>query len=202
MKERKFFTTRNITYLAVLLALVIVFQVLSSFMRIGNASFCLVLVPIVLGGIMIGPIAGAFLGFAFAVVVFISVLGDPLTMIIINDHPFLFVFTLLFRGIVTGVVPSLLFKLIQKKNKYAATFVASASAPIVNTGIFILSMLLMSGSIMNAMGEQAAGHSAIYVIVIMFVSFNFFIELALNIILTPAIYTVNNVVQRRIAATK
>ena len=199
MEVKKFFTTRNITYLAVLLALVVAFQVLARFMHIGTASICLVLVPIVLGGMLLGPIAGAFLGLAFAlVVIFADILGDPMSMIILEDHPFLLIFSTLLRGVAAGVVPALLFRLVSKKNKHVATFVAAASAPIINTGIFILSMLIMSGSVMEAMGEAAAGHSAIYVIVILFVGINFFVEFAINMVLSPAIYTVHNVVMRRI----
>ncbi len=202
VEVKKFFTTRNITYLAVLLALVFIFEVLARFMHIGTASICLVLVPIVLGGILLGPIAGAFLGFAFAlVVIFADILGDSMSMTILEDHPFFLIFSTLLRGVAAGVVPALLFRLISKKNKHVATFVAAASAPIVNTGIFILSMLIMSGSVMEAMGDNAAGHSAIYVIVIMFVGINFFVEFAINMVLSPAIYTVHNVVMRRISST-
>ncbi len=202
MNEKKFFTTRNMTYLAVLLALVILFQVLARFMHVGNASFCLVLIPIVLGGMLLGPIAGAFLGLAFAlVVIFADILGDPMSMTILADHPFFLIFSTIFRGVAAGVVPALLFKLISKKNKHVATFVAAASAPIINTGIFILSMLIMSGSVVKAMGDDAAGHSAIYIIVIMFVGINFFIEFGLNMVLSPMLYTVHNVVVRRIEAT-
>ena len=202
MNENKFFSTRNITYLAVLLALVILFQVLARFMHVGNASFCLVLIPIVLGGMLLGPIAGGLLGLAFAlVVIFADILGDPMSMIILKDHPFLLIFSTLLRGAIAGVVPALLFRLVSKKNKRVATFVAAASAPVINTGIFILSMLIMSGSVVKAMGEDAAGHSAIYIIVIWFVGINFFIELGLNLVLSPMLYTVHNVIVKRIEAT-
>lgn len=201
MKERKFFSTRNVTYLAVLLSLVILFQTFSGFMRIGNASFNLSLVPIVLGGILLGVWAGALLGFTFAVVVLLTLLGDPMSLAIMSAHPVFFVFSCLFRGVVTGIVPALLFKPIAKKNKYAATFVAAATAPVVNTGIFILSMLVMSGTLMDVMGDVVAGMQPIYVIVVLIVSFNFFIELAINLILSPAIYTVTKVVEHRIAST-
>ncbi|MCH5163807.1 MAG: ECF transporter S component [Clostridiales bacterium] len=197
MNEKKFFSTRNITYLAVLMALVILFQVLSSFMKIGEASLCLVLVPIVLGGILLGVKAGIFLGLTFSIVVLISLLGNPLSMAIMAEHPVFFPLSTLFRGMAAGVVPALLFKLVAKKNKYVATFVAAAAAPIVNTGIFILSMLAMSGALMNVMGDAYPESSALYVIIVVLVSFNFFIEFALNIILSPAIFTVTKVVERR-----
>ena len=48
--------------LAVLTALVVVFQLLSNFMQFGPVAFSLALVPVVIGALMLGPLAGAYLG--------------------------------------------------------------------------------------------------------------------------------------------
>ena len=63
-KERKnFFSAKNITILAVLLALVVVLQLFGlSIPMGGTTSMSFVLVPIVLGGMLLGPVAGVFLG--------------------------------------------------------------------------------------------------------------------------------------------
>lgn len=202
MNEKKFFSTRNVTYLAVLMALVILFQVLSGFMKIGTTTFCLVLVPIVIGGIILGARAGAFLGLAFGLVVIVDALCglDPFTLYMIEDQPILAPLLCIVKGVAAGVVPALLFKLIAKKNKYVAVFVAAAAAPIVNTGIFIIGALMMSGLIMDAMGAfgiDVTGKSAFYVVVVIGVGINFFVEFAINLVLAPSIYTVTKVVERR-----
>ena len=69
MKRKSFFTARNVAFLSILLALVIVLQVFGSYIRIGATPLSFVLVPIVLGAVMIGPLAGLFLGFAFGLIV-------------------------------------------------------------------------------------------------------------------------------------
>ena len=68
--------TKNIVYFAILLALVIVLQFVGSYIKIGPISISLVLVPIVLGGILLGPIAGMLLGFSFGLITFIAVVTD------------------------------------------------------------------------------------------------------------------------------
>ncbi|MBR2967959.1 MAG: ECF transporter S component [Clostridia bacterium] len=202
MNEKRFFSTKNITYLAVLLALVILFQVLSGFMKIGTTTFCLVLIPIVLGGVMLGVRAGAFLGFAFGVVVIVDALCglDPFTLYMLNDSPVFAVLLCLVKGVAAGVVPALLYKAVAKKNERAAVFVAAALAPIVNTGIFIVGALMMSGLFMETMaafGVEISGLSPFYVIVVIGVGINFFVELALNLVLAPTMHTVVKVVSRR-----
>ena len=68
-KVSRLFSAKYVTTLAVLLALVVLFQVFGSYIKIGTTSFSFVLVPIVLGGVLLGVIAGAILGFAFSLVV-------------------------------------------------------------------------------------------------------------------------------------
>ena len=143
-RERsRFFSARRIAGLAVLLALVIVLQVFGSYFKIGATSLSFVLVPIVLAGLLYGPIGGAIIGFAFGIVVLIQGLTgvDGFTHILILDHPFFTALLCTGKGMAAGIVAGFLYHLIAKKNKYVAVFVASASAPIVNTGLFILGSL-------------------------------------------------------------
>ena len=68
-------TTSNsfrLTYLAILTAIVIVLQMLGSFIRFGTFEVSLVLLPIVLGVVTCGPLTGAWLGLVFGVCVLVS----------------------------------------------------------------------------------------------------------------------------------
>ena len=201
MKDvKKFFTARNVAYLAILLALVIVLQACSGFFKIGTTSLSFVLIPIVLGGMLLGVWAGAILGFAFGLVVIIdAVCGlDPFTLILLQESPFFTVFLCLLKGTLAGVVSALLFKLINKKNKYVAVFVATIAAPIVNTGIFILGGLCISGLISSLFLDGST--SVIYFLVIVCAGINFIIEFSINLVFSPALYTVDRVVEKRIQA--
>ena len=64
--------------IAVLAALVVVLQLLSSVIKIGTVSITLTLIPIVVGAAFYGPGAGAILGTVFGLVVYInSAAGAP-----------------------------------------------------------------------------------------------------------------------------
>lgn len=199
MTKKKFFTSRNIAFLAVLVALVVVLQLWGSSIRIGGTNLSFVLVPIVLGAIMIGPLAGAFLGLLFgAIVIAMGVTSDPFTIFLFSQNPFGTVALCLLKGLAAGLVPGLLFKLIRKKSKYAAVIIASVAAPVCNTGVFILGCLLMSGTIgaFIASNEAFAGMSVMYFLVIACAGINFLVEFAINAVASPVIFRVSEIVAR------
>lgn len=198
-KKSKFFSARNVSFLGFLVALVIVLQACSGFFKIGATSLSFVLIPILLGGMLLGVGAGALLGAVFGVVVIVDALAglDPFTILLLEHQPIFTVILCLVKGVAAGVLPTLAFKAISKKNKYAAVFTAAVLAPVCNTGIFILGGLMMSGTIGTLFAEPN-GVSVIYFLVIGCAGINFLVELALNLVLAPALYTVENVVERNI----
>ena len=197
-----FFTAKNVTYLAILTALIIVLQCLSGFFAVGATRLSFVLVPIVLGGMLLGVGAGAFLGTVFGLVVIFDALGglDPFTLILLQESPVFTVALCLVKGAAAGAVSALVYKLIAKKNKYVAAFVASAVAPVVNTGIFVLGGLMIGG-ILSA-NFIPDGQSVIYFLIVGCAGINFIIEFAISLVLSPALYTVNGVVEKQIVKKK
>lgn len=202
MEKKRFFTSRNIAFLAVLLALVIVLQLWGSAIPIGATRISLTLVPIVLGAVLLGPLAGAFLGAAFGVVVIAVALtgGDPFTFTLFGDHPVLTVALCLIKGAAAGLVAGILYKAIRKKNEYAAVVVAALAAPVVNTGLFILGALLMSDTL--SANFVADGTTVIYFLIIGCAGINFIIEFIVNAVASPAIYTVERVVERAVRSKR
>ncbi len=189
-KKSNFFSARNISILAVLLALVIILQVFGLAIPMGGTtSMSFVLVPIVLGGILLGPIAGTFLGFVFGVIT----IFDPMSMTLLNYAPAATVLTVLLKGTCAGLGSSVLYFFISKKNKYVAVFISALSAPIINTGIFIIGCFCMKDAILTYLGEFPFKEFMLSVILV-----NFAIELAVNVVLAPAISTVTNIVEKQI----
>jgi len=97
-----------------LLALVIVLQLFGSSVRIGPTSFSLVLIPIAVGGILLGKGAGAFLGFVFGLITLIAgITGtDVFTQILFQDHPFLTSLVCLGKGMAAGFGAGLIYQLL------------------------------------------------------------------------------------------
>ena len=206
-KVKTFFTAKNVSYLAVFVALIVVLQMCSSFIKIGSTPFSFVLVPIVLGGMLMGVGVGAALGAVFGLTVIVAALCglDAFTLYLLTANPVFTVALCLVKGIAAGAIPALLYKLVSIKNRYVAVFVAAAAAPIVNTGIFVVGAFFITGTIGDAFasfGTDVSGLSPIYIVLVLCVGVNFFVELAINIVCSPALYTVNRVVEKQFARYK
>ena len=134
MKKMRFFTAKNIAYLAALTALIVVLQA-----ALGT-------IPIVLGALLLGPLAGLFLGFVCGLIVLIQVITgmNPFYELIWAESPVVTTLTCLFKTMVAGWIAGWLYRLIAKKSKLGGVFAAAGIVPIVNTVLFILGMLCMS----------------------------------------------------------
>ena len=132
--------------LSILVALIVVLQVLGGSLPIGLIPLTFSLIPIVVGAIALGPKSGTILGFAFGVVTLVMTPMNPVLVFLFQANPVCYVITALGKATLAGLVAGLLYKgvdkLLKNKYKYASTLIASASVPIVNTGLFILGMFL------------------------------------------------------------
>ena len=212
MEKKKFFSARNIAYFAVLLALEVVLLFFGAAIPVGagGASLNFSLIPVVLGALLLGPVAGAFLGFLAGFVILMMVIGGmqgPVFLYLLNYSGFsgfMIVVVCLLKTTLAGFVSGILYRVLVKKNSWVAVFVASFAAPVVNTGVFILGCLCMSNAVSVAATEYPAINvgSAFFIIILVFVTYNFFIELALNLVLAPAIHTIVKVVEKRTGKKK
>ena len=200
MTKSKFFSAKNVTSLAILLALVIVLQAFGGSFTIGAVTLNFTLIPLVLGAIVLGPWAGAFLGFASGVVVLIQVILAPAGFyyIIWTNSPFVTTMICLVKTTVAGFVAGYLFQLLEKKNRYVAVFVASGVVPVINTGLFILGCLCMWDTI----ALMSEGMNVFMFILVGLVTFNFFIEFAINLLVSPGLHTVYRVVEKQFKKRK
>lgn len=198
----------QLTELSLLLALVIVLQWLGSFIKIGPLPMSFVLVPIVVGACLLGVKAGAFLGFSFGLVTMImGIVGlDEFSHMLWEVNPFWFIVVCLLKATLAGFGSGLIYKALDKlfkgKNKTLTTVIASVSAPIINTGVFCLGMLLFffdtAGSLTGALGQP----TAIKVIFLGLAGFNFLGEFTVNLILSPAIVRIIEVVGKKMKLGK
>ena len=196
MEEKSFFTAKNVTILGVLTAIIVVLQIFGSYFRIGTISLSFVLVPIVIGGILTGVIGGTILGFIFGVITLVmGIVGaDQFTFILFSDHPFLTILTCVIKGSAAGFMSGFVYKLLKDKNLTLSTFAASAVAPIVNTGLFIVGAFCMADTLnSNFVTENS---NVVYFIFIGCAGINFLIELAINLVLAPSICKIIKAVKR------
>lgn len=175
--------------IAIISALVVILQLLGSFIRFGPVSISLVLIPIVVGAAMYGPGAGAVLGFAFSIVVLLQ----PDTAFFYGIHFFGTILTVLVKGTLAGWVAGIVFNVVSRKNIWLAVVLSAIVCPIVNTGLFFFGCRLF---FWEALAELGGGNAFVYVITVM-IGFNFLAEFITNIICSPIVLRVLHAVKHR-----
>ena len=188
--------------LAMLLALVIVLQSIGGMIKIGPFAPSLVLIPIVIGSIVIGPVGGAILGLVFGTVVVAQcAMGmDAGGFILWGINPFLTALICLLKGGAAGLVPGLVYRALAGKEPndgrvLVSSVVASLTAPVINTGLFIIGLSVFFKSTLYA---WSGGTDIMLYIITGLVGINFLIEFGINAIVSPAISTIVKVVTKRL----
>lgn len=183
--------------LALLIALIVVLQFVGGMIPpIGGFSISLVLIPIVLGAAMYGPSAGALLGAAFGVIVYINcVTGADLGgAMVFQANPILCFLVVMGKGILAGLASGWVYKLLKKKNPYLAIVCAAIICPVVNTGTFVVCMLLF---FIEVLSSWAGSGDVVGYILTGLVLANFLPELVINVVLSPVSQRVINTVNKK-----
>lgn len=181
--------TEKLVLIALFTALVAILAYFGGFIKIGGlASISLTLIPVVLGAAMCGPFVGAWLGGVSGAVFFLTAdaafwlgLSIPGTII-----------TVMVKGVMAGLLAGLTYTFLERFNRYVAVFASAVVAPIVNTGIFLIGSMIFFIDTVKA-GAVAEGLGVGGYLIIFFVGLNFVFELAVNILLSPAILRIINI---------
>lgn len=181
--------TQKLVLSALLTAVVILFQFVGAFIHLGPFSVSLVLLPIVMGAALCGVGTGAWLGLVFGAVVLLC--GDAAAFLAVNAPGT--IVTVLAKGIACGTTAGIVYKIFEKKNKYAAVAAAAIACPVVNTGIFLLGCVVFFMDTIagwaQGLGFENVGEYIIFVLA----GGNFLFELALNLILCPVAVRLLNI---------
>ena len=153
-----------------------------------GTKISLVLIPIALGAMLLGPAAGAILGFIYGMTVFVT-LGvmhmDPFTGFLFDNTPVMAALICTVKTTAAGLVAGWVYRALSKKSVWLAVFVAAALVPTINTGVFVLGCFLIYSTISEF--AAGAGYSAVYFILILCAGINYLLELAINLIFSPAL---------------
>ncbi|MFI3251751.1 MAG: hypothetical protein R3Y60_01290 [bacterium] len=172
---RNDFRIKRLVLNSIFLALVIALHTMSIIFKVGIFELQLSLVPIVIGAILLGPKTGATLGLASALFIMLS--GGANLFLAWN--PFATWLIVLTKGILSGLIPGLI-KILLVKFEKINIFIASFSAPVVNTSIFALGCIIFFLSDIGGLNT----------LLTVYIGANFFIEVLIITILSPAIYRI------------
>lgn len=175
---------RKLVGTAVLSAVVVVLQMLGSFIHFGTFSVSLVLVPIVVGAALYGTRAGAWLGLVFGVTVLLS--GDAALFLAISPPATVLVVTV--KGLLAGTITSMIYHVFESRNRLLATFLAAFVCPIINTAVFLAGcyIFFLEGIKGIALTFGFDGSVNLFIFTVL-IGGNFIFEILINIILCPTI---------------
>ena len=181
--------TRRLTGLALMTAIIVVLQVVASFVKFGPFSITLALAPIIIGAALYGAGAGAWLGAVFGVVVLIACIAgwDYGGNVLFTANPLLTAALCIVKGAAAGFVSGLVFRGLSRRSPMGAAITAGIVCPVVNTGIFCAGLALF---FYDTLVAWAGGSDLIYYIIYVLTGVNFLLELAINLVLSTVIVRV------------
>ena len=197
---------QTLSGLAILTAIVVVLQLVGSQIHFGPFSISLVLIPIVVGAAIYGPLAGAWLGFVFSVIVLIM---DSALFMGINAIGT--VLTVILKGTLAGLCAGLIYSAFKKwafvfKNLETGNeswqinlgvILAAIVCPVVNTGLFLVGCALFFLPTIREWGIGAGYSNVVGYMFLGLVGGNFLVELLINLILSPVIVQLIHIGKRR-----
>ena len=173
--------------IALLMAVVVVLQLLGSFKMLGTVELSLVLLPIVVGAAVYGPMAGAILGATFGVVV----LTQPGTVFFYEMSVIGTIIVVLLKGALSGLLAGLTYRALSKKAPVVAVILCAIVCPVVNTAIFFLGCMTFFYADLAAFSPNVA----LYVITT-FIGVNFIAEFLFNVLCCPVVIRVLHILKR------
>lgn len=174
--------TKDIVGVGLLTAIVIVLQMIGAVIRFGPFSITLTLVPIIVGAALYGAWAGGWLGFVFGMVVLFTDAGAFLAV-----NPVGTVITVLAKGACCGIAAGWVYRALRDKGQLPAVICAGITAPVVNTGLFLIGCLLFFMPTINGWAEAAGFPSGGNYLIFGMVGTNFIVEMIINLVLGTVI---------------
>lgn len=190
--ESKKFSTKQFVEMALLTAVILLLAFTPlGYIRTFGLEITLIVVPVTVGAVTLGPAAGAVLGAVFGITSFIQCFGmSPFGAVLLSINPaatfIVCVVSRILMGWLTGMIYQGL-KNIQQIKK-AALVIANLIGPLLNTFFFMSTLLLFFYHTEYISGlANSMGASNVFAFVIAFVGVNGVIEAAACFIVGSAI---------------
>lgn len=163
---------KKIAGVGIMMALTIVLQIISSYIKFGTAEIALGLIPMILGACIYGPVAGLLLGLTEGLVIMLS----PATLAAFMPvNPAATIILCLLKTGVAGLMSGFMYRWLKKVHSIVRTGISALISPIINTGLFICGTLLF-------FLEVYGGATYLFTFNLLI---NFLIELGVMIVLVP-----------------
>ena len=187
MRDKK---VTKMVQLAILIAIIALMAFTPiGFIKTGGLEIQLIMIPVVIGAMLFGPLAGAVCGGAFGVLSFIQCFGmSPFGAMLVSINPLLTFVVCIPTRILTGYLTGLLFQWFKKidKTNTVCYFAGGLIGAVLNTIIF-MSVLMLSFGNTEYMRSLNANNLNVLAFVVAFVGINGLLEWPLTCIAGGAI---------------
>ena len=156
------------------------------YLRVGPVSITFLVIPVVIGGMTLGPVRGGFLGAVFGATSFAQCfMGDPFGAALVALSPLATAMACFVPRILIGVVAGLLFPALLKVSRsHALAFIVTAVAgTLTNTVLFV-------GMVVGFFQNSYFGGSPFWTIFAGFFTLNVALELAVGVAVSAALSAV------------
>ena len=180
---------REITLTAILAAIVLLMAFTPlGYLRVGPVSITFLVIPVVIGGMTLGPVRGGFLGAVFGATSFAQCfMGDLFGAALVALSPLATAVACFVPRILIGVVAGVLFPALLKVSRsHVLAFVGTAVAgTLTNTILFV-------GMVVGFFRNSYFGGSPFWTIFAGFFTVNVALELVVGVIVSAALSAVLN----------
>ena len=156
------------------------------YLRVGPVSITFLVIPVVIGGMTLGPVRGGFLGAIFGATSFAQCfMGDPFGAALVSLSPMATAVACFVPRILIGVVAGLLFPALHKltRNNAVSFIVTSVAGTLTNTVLFV-------GMVVGFFQGSYFGGSPFWTIFVSFFTFNVALELVVGVVVSAALSAV------------
>lgn len=181
--------TKTLVIYALLTAIIVIMSFTPlGYFRTGTIEITLLTIPVIIGAIILGPVAGAFMGGIFGITSFIQCFGlSPFGTMLLGINPVFTFIVCFFPRVLMGWLCGVIFKTLKGKSADFVSFsVASLSGALLNTVLFMTALMLSFGRTEFIQSLNPEGLSVVS-FVIAFVGINGLIEAVTCFIVGTAI---------------
>ena len=182
-------STRNFVLLAVLIAILIVLANVNIPQPAG-LSITFNMIPVAIAAIVIGPVGGAIIGGAFGLISFLQCFGicgfSGMGAALAAINPFLAFVQRFFPRLIDGLLLGYIYRFLKPRtNIYVACAITGFLAALLNTALFMSSLVWLFGSTEYMQNSMAGRGMLTYIVAA--VGVNGLVEMAVSTLLTGAV---------------
>ncbi len=184
----------RLTQLSILVAIMLIFAFTPiGYIKMPGIEITLMVLPVAVGAIVLGPVAGAILGAVFGITSFIQCFGmSAFGTFLFGLSPVLTFIMCIIPRILCGFLSGLIFKALIKldKTKLASYFVASLSTALLNTIFFVGCVVLFfwrNPEFISKMIEWEMKTDTLWAFIVGFIALNGVIEAIVNFVVAGAV---------------